>query len=74
MYFLRLPDIHAVCPKQNVLGWAGAYATGVVPVDLPQLTAPCTARRGASENAEPPVSNSVVQQHIYSLTPRTGNV
>src|SRR5581483_3840647 len=25
---------------QNVLGWAAAYATGVVPVDLPQVTGP----------------------------------
>jgi membrane-bound lytic murein transglycosylase B len=25
---------------QNVLGWAAAYATGVVPVDLPQLIGP----------------------------------
>jgi membrane-bound lytic murein transglycosylase B len=25
---------------QNVLGWAAAYATGVVPVDLPSLTGP----------------------------------
>ena len=25
---------------RNVLGWAGAYATGVVPVDLPPITGP----------------------------------
>ena len=25
---------------QNVLGWAAAYATGVVPVDLPAITGP----------------------------------
>ena len=25
---------------QNVLGWAAAYATGVVPVDLPPITGP----------------------------------
>lgn len=25
---------------QNVLGWAAAYATGVVPVDLPPMTGP----------------------------------
>jgi membrane-bound lytic murein transglycosylase B len=25
---------------QNVLGWAGAYATGVVPIDLPPITGP----------------------------------
>jgi membrane-bound lytic murein transglycosylase B len=25
---------------RNVLGWAGAYATGVVPVDLPPVTGP----------------------------------
>lgn len=28
---------------QNVLGWAAAYATGVVPVDLPMLTGPAPA-------------------------------
>ena len=25
---------------RNVLGWAAAYATGVVPVDLPPITGP----------------------------------
>jgi hypothetical protein len=25
---------------QNVLGWAAAYATGVVPIDLPPITGP----------------------------------
>ena len=28
---------------QNVLGWAAAYATGVVPVDLPPITGPVPA-------------------------------
>jgi membrane-bound lytic murein transglycosylase B len=28
---------------QNVLGWAAAYATGVVPVDLPPVTGPAPA-------------------------------
>ena len=28
---------------RNVLGWAGAYATGVVPVDLPPITGPVPA-------------------------------
>ncbi len=28
---------------QNVLGWAAAYATGVVPVDLPPIIGPVPA-------------------------------
>ena len=28
---------------RNVLGWAAAYATGVVPVDLPPVTGPAPA-------------------------------
>ncbi|WP_082957923.1 lytic transglycosylase domain-containing protein [Mycobacterium alsense] len=31
---------NSVAYAQNVLGWAAAYATGVVPVDLPPLTGP----------------------------------
>jgi membrane-bound lytic murein transglycosylase B len=31
---------NSVAYARNVLGWAGAYATGVVPVDLPPITAP----------------------------------
>ena len=30
---------------RNVLGWAAAYATGVVPVDLPPITGPVPADR-----------------------------
>ena len=30
---------------RNVLGWAGAYATGVVPVDLPPITGPVPPHR-----------------------------
>jgi membrane-bound lytic murein transglycosylase B len=38
---------------QNVLGWAAAYATGVVPVDLPVLTGPAPPLGDAHlENAE----------------------
>jgi len=38
---------------QNVLGWAAAYATGVVPVDLPPLTGPAPPLADAHlENAE----------------------
>ncbi|HEY1838720.1 MAG TPA: lytic murein transglycosylase [Mycobacterium sp.] len=38
---------------QNVLGWAAAYATGVVPVDLPPLTGPPPPLGDAHlENAE----------------------
>ena len=40
---------------QNVLGWAAAYATGVVPVDLPPLTGPRAAagRRALGERRRP---------------------
>jgi membrane-bound lytic murein transglycosylase B len=31
---------NSVAYAQNVLGWAAAYATGVVPVDLPPITGP----------------------------------
>jgi membrane-bound lytic murein transglycosylase B len=31
---------NSVAYAQNVLGWAAAYATGVVPVDLPPMTGP----------------------------------
>ena len=31
---------NSISYAQNVLGWAAAYATGVVPVDLPQVTGP----------------------------------
>ncbi|MDD4865926.1 MAG: hypothetical protein PHQ28_02035, partial [Mycobacterium sp.] len=31
---------NAVSYAQNVLGWASAYATGVVPLDLPPMTGP----------------------------------
>jgi membrane-bound lytic murein transglycosylase B len=31
---------NSVAYARNVLGWAGAYATGVVPVDLPPITGP----------------------------------
>ncbi|MBI2695560.1 lytic transglycosylase domain-containing protein [Mycobacterium nebraskense] len=31
---------NSVAYAQNVLGWASAYATGVVPVDLPPMTGP----------------------------------
>lgn len=31
---------NSIAYAQNVLGWASAYATGVVPVDLPPMTGP----------------------------------
>src|ERR1700753_483423 len=31
---------HSMPYAQNVLGWAAAYATGVIPVDLPPITGP----------------------------------
>jgi hypothetical protein len=34
---------------QNVLGWAAAYATGVVPVDLPAMTGPPPPLGGAHD-------------------------
>jgi membrane-bound lytic murein transglycosylase B len=35
--------------SQNVLGWAAAYATGVVPVDLPPMTGPPPPLGGAHD-------------------------
>ena len=42
---------------QNVLGWAAAYATGVVPVDLPPITGP------------PPPLGDAHQEHPEGLGP-----
>jgi membrane-bound lytic murein transglycosylase B len=42
---------------QNVLGWAAAYATGVVPVDLPPLTGP------------PPPLGNAFDEHPEGLGP-----
>ncbi|SPM35537.1 hypothetical protein MRAB57_3362, partial [Mycobacterium rhizamassiliense] len=42
---------------QNVLGWAAAYATGVVPVDLPAITGP------------PPPLGSTHDEHPEGLGP-----
>jgi membrane-bound lytic murein transglycosylase B len=42
---------------QNVLGWAAAYATGVVPVDLPAITGP------------PPPLGSAHDEHPEGLGP-----
>jgi membrane-bound lytic murein transglycosylase B len=42
---------------QNVLGWAAAYATGVVPVDLPPITGP------------PPPLGSTHDEHPEGLGP-----
>ena len=36
---------NSVAYARNVLGWAAAYATGVVPVDLPPITGPGSADR-----------------------------
>ena len=43
---------------QNVLGWAAAYATGVVPVDLPPITA-----------APPPPLGDAHDEHPEGLGP-----
>ena len=39
---------------RNVLGWAAAYATGVVPVDLPPLTGPAPAPPLGDKHLENP--------------------
>jgi hypothetical protein len=39
---------------QNVLGWAAAYATGVVPVDLPPITGPV-----------PPIGDAHLDNVVY---------
>ncbi len=38
---------------ENVLGWAGAYATGVAPVDLPPITGPVPALGDAHLESKP---------------------
>jgi membrane-bound lytic murein transglycosylase B len=43
---------------QNVLGWAAAYATGVVPVDLPPLTGPA-----------PPIADAHLEHSAEGLGP-----
>jgi Transglycosylase SLT domain len=49
---------------QNVLGWAAAYATGVVPVDLPLLTGPAPPLGDAHlENAEGLGPNLPINMH-----------
>jgi membrane-bound lytic murein transglycosylase B len=55
---------------QNVLGWAAAYATGVVPVDLPPLTGPAppladTHLENAAEGLGP---NLPLNMHGLSAT------
>ena len=54
---------------QNVLGWAAAYATGVVPVDLPPLTGPAPPLGDAHlENAEGLGPNLPLNMHGLSPT------
>src|SRR5271156_2622335 len=49
---------------QNVLGWAAAYATGVIPVDLPPLTGPAPPLGDAHlENAEGLGPNLPINMH-----------
>jgi membrane-bound lytic murein transglycosylase B len=48
---------NSVAYAQNVLGWAAAYATGVVPVDLPPLTGP------------PPPLGNAFDEHPEGLGP-----
>ena len=43
---------NSIAYARNVLGWAAAYATGVVPVDLPPITGP--ARRWATPTSTNP--------------------
>src|ERR1700744_1225262 len=54
---------------QNVLGWAAAYATGVVPVDLPPLTGPAPPLGDAHlENAEGLGPNLPLNMHGLAAT------
>jgi membrane-bound lytic murein transglycosylase B len=49
---------------QNVLGWAAAYATGVIPVDLPPITGPPPPLGDAHlENAEGLGPNLPINMH-----------
>jgi hypothetical protein len=54
---------------QNVLGWAAAYATGVVPVDLPPLTGPAPPLGDAHlENGEGLGPNLPLNMHGLAAT------
>jgi len=54
---------------QNVLGWAAAYATGVIPVDLPPITGPPPPLGDAHlENAEGLGPNLPLNMHGLSPT------
>ncbi len=54
---------------QNVLGWAAAYATGVVPVDLPPLTGPAPPLGDAHlEHAEGLGPNLPLNMHGLAAT------
>jgi membrane-bound lytic murein transglycosylase B len=44
---------NSVAYAQNVLGWAAAYATGVVPVNLPPITGPAPPLGDAHLDANP---------------------
>jgi membrane-bound lytic murein transglycosylase B len=53
---------------QNVLGWAAAYATGVVPVDLPPLIGPAPLGDAHLENPEGLGPNLPLNMHGLSST------
>ena len=48
---------------RNVLGWAAAYATGVVPVDLPPITGPSRPRRRPSGPVRGPRTGTADERH-----------
>jgi membrane-bound lytic murein transglycosylase B len=55
---------------QNVLGWAGAYATGVVPVDLPPLTEAAPPPLGDMHLDNPEGLGPGLPLNVHGLPPR----
>ena len=48
---------------RNVLGWAAAYATGVVPLDLPPVTGPAPAARRPTSGESGGTRSGTAAQH-----------
>jgi membrane-bound lytic murein transglycosylase B len=59
---------NSVAYAQNVLGWAAAYATGVVPVDLPPMTGP-PPPLGDSHDEHPEGLGPGLPMNVIGLSP-----
>ena len=64
---------NSVAYARNVLGWAAAYATGVVPVDLPPITGPVPGLADPHLDANPPATRAWARacRSMRSACPRT---